>query len=58
MAQLGDYERARKLLRRAARGFGARERRAQARCQVAEAEVALAARDLSDLVRALDVANV
>jgi DNA-binding transcriptional ArsR family regulator len=46
MAQLGDYERARQLLRRAARGFGARERLAQARCQVAEAEVALAARDL------------
>ncbi|HTL78710.1 MAG TPA: hypothetical protein VL136_04815 [Candidatus Babeliales bacterium] len=32
MAQLGDYERARKLLRRAARSFGARERLAQARC--------------------------
>src|SRR5204862_1288066 len=46
MAQLGDYERARKLLRQAARGFGSRERLAQARCQVAEAEVALAARDL------------
>src|SRR6267378_3222436 len=44
MAQLGDYERARKLLRRAARDFGSRERLAQARCQVAEAEVALAAR--------------
>jgi hypothetical protein len=43
MAQLGDYERARKLLRRAARGFGPRERLAQARCHVAEAEVALAA---------------
>ena len=56
MAQLGDYERARKLLRRAARGFGARERLAQARCQVAEAEVALAARDLSGPVRALDAA--
>src|SRR6266404_3167820 len=47
MAQLGDYERARKLLRRAAHGFGTRERLAQARCQVAEAEVALAARDLT-----------
>src|SRR6185295_9636631 len=47
MAQLGDYERARKLLRLAARGFGGRERLAQARCQVAEAEVALAARDLT-----------
>ncbi len=56
MAQLGDYERARKLLRRAARGFGARERLAQARCQVAEAEVALAARDLSRPARALDAA--
>jgi hypothetical protein len=30
MAQLGDYDRARKLLRRAARGFGPRERLAQA----------------------------
>ena len=57
MAQLGDYERARKLLRRAARGFGARERLAQARCQVAEAEVALAARDLSWPARGLDAAE-
>jgi tetratricopeptide (TPR) repeat protein len=56
MAQLGDYERARKLLRRAARGFGARERLAQARCQVAEAEVALVARDLSGPVGALEAA--
>jgi DNA-binding transcriptional ArsR family regulator len=56
MAQLGDYDRARKLLRRAARGFGTRERLAQARCQVAEAEVALAARDLKGPVRALDAA--
>jgi DNA-binding transcriptional ArsR family regulator len=56
MAQLGDYDRARKLLRRAARRFGARERLAQARCQVAEAEVALAARDLSGPVRTLDAA--
>ena len=54
MAQLGDYERARKLLRRAARGFGARERLAQARCQVAEAEIALAARDLTRPVHMLD----
>ena len=56
MAQLGDYDRARQLLRRAARRFGARERLAQARCQVAEAEVALAARDLGGPVRALDAA--
>ena len=54
MAQLGDYGRARKLLRRAARGFGPRERLAQARCQVAEAEVALVSRDLSRPVRALE----
>src|SRR5258705_7677051 len=54
MAQLGDYERARKLLRRAARGFGARERLSQARCQVAEAEVALAARDLTRPEHMLD----
>src|SRR6186713_1629535 len=56
MAQLGDYDRARKLLRRAARGFGSRERLAQARCQVAEAEVALAARDLTRPMRLLDAA--
>jgi DNA-binding transcriptional ArsR family regulator len=56
MAQLGDYDRARKLLRRAARAFGPRDRLAQARCQVAEAEVALAARDLRAPVRALDAA--
>ena len=56
MAQLGDYERARKLLRRAASGFGARERLARARCQVAEAEVALAARDLGGPAHALDAA--
>jgi DNA-binding transcriptional ArsR family regulator/tetratricopeptide (TPR) repeat protein len=56
MAQLGDYERARKLLRRAARGFGSRERLAQARCQVAEAEVALAARDLTRRRHKLDAA--
>ena len=56
MAQLGDYDRARKLLRRAARAFGTRERLAQARCQVAEAEVALVARDLSGPVGALDAA--
>lgn len=47
MAQLGDYARARKLLDRAARSFGPRECLAKARCQLAEAEVALAARDLT-----------
>jgi DNA-binding transcriptional ArsR family regulator len=54
MAQLGDYERARKLLLRAARGFGTHEPLAQARCQVAEAEVALAARDLTRPMHMLD----
>jgi hypothetical protein len=46
MAQLGEYPRARELLRRAARAFGANEELARARCVVAEAEVALAMRDL------------
>jgi hypothetical protein len=56
MAQLGEYDRARKLLRRAARGFGPRERLERARCQVAEGEIALAARDLRWPARALDAA--
>ncbi|HEY4882537.1 MAG TPA: helix-turn-helix domain-containing protein [Myxococcales bacterium] len=47
MAQLGDLGRARELLRRAARGFGPRETVGRARCLTAEAEVALAARDLA-----------
>ncbi|RZJ13837.1 MAG: helix-turn-helix domain-containing protein [Acidovorax sp.] len=47
MAQLGEHPRARELLRRAARGFGAHEPVARARCVVAEAEVALAQRDLA-----------
>src|SRR3979490_1398531 len=45
MAQLGEHPRARELLRRAARGFGAHEELARARCVVAEAEVALAMGD-------------
>ena len=36
MAQLGEYPRARELLRRAARGFGPHEALARARCVVAE----------------------
>jgi hypothetical protein len=47
MAQLGDLPRARALLRRALRGFGPREPIARARCVVAEAEIALASRDLN-----------
>ncbi|MFD1581500.1 helix-turn-helix domain-containing protein, partial [Ramlibacter ginsenosidimutans] len=46
MAQLGEHARARELLRRAQRGFGAREELARARCVLADAEVALAMRDL------------
>ncbi|MCA1829041.1 MAG: helix-turn-helix domain-containing protein [Myxococcales bacterium] len=57
MAQLGEYPRARELLRRAARGFGAHEDLARARCVVAEAEVALAMRDLRGSPHALAAAT-
>jgi len=53
MAQLGEHPRARELLRRAAKGFGAHEELARARCVVAEAEVALAQRDLNGPPHAL-----
>ncbi|MFL9668942.1 helix-turn-helix domain-containing protein [Variovorax sp. AB1(2024)] len=56
MAQLGEHARARELLRRAARDFGAHEETARARCVVAEAEVAMAMRDLGDSPRALAAA--
>jgi len=57
MAQLGDLPRAKALLRRAARAFGPREAVARARCVVAEAEVALAARDLGWSAKALEAAR-
>jgi hypothetical protein len=57
MAQLGDLVRARALVRSAARAFGAKEAVARARCVVAEAEIALASRDLSWPVKALDAAR-
>src|SRR5687767_3318768 len=57
MAQLGEHPRARELLRRAARGFGAHEELARARCVVAEAEVALAMRDLRGSPRTLAAAS-
>jgi len=57
MAQLGDLERAKALMRRAARAFGPREAIARARCIVAEAEIALASRDLGWPVAALDAAR-
>ncbi|TMB32752.1 MAG: helix-turn-helix transcriptional regulator [Deltaproteobacteria bacterium] len=56
MAQLGELAKAKPLLRRAARAFGPRESVARARCLTAEAEVALAARDLGWPARALDEA--
>lgn len=57
MAQLGEYPRARDLLQRAARGFGAHEELARARCVVAEAEVALAMRDFAGSPRSLASAS-
>jgi DNA-binding transcriptional ArsR family regulator len=57
MAQLGDLVRAKTLLRSAARAFGAKEAVARARCVVAEAEIALAARDLSWPAKTLDAAR-
>ncbi|MBK0391501.1 helix-turn-helix domain-containing protein [Ramlibacter algicola] len=53
MAQLGEHARARELLRRAARAFGAHEELGRARCVLAEAEVALAMRDLGGGTRGL-----
>ena len=57
MAQLGEYPRARELLRRAARAFGSHEELARARCVVAEAEVALAMRDFAGSPRSLASAS-
>jgi hypothetical protein len=57
LAQLGDLVRARDLVRRAARAFGSKAPIAQARCLVAEAEIALASRDLGWSAKALDAAR-
>jgi hypothetical protein len=57
LAQLGDFALARTLLRRAARAFGTKEAVARARCVVAEAEVALAARELGWPAHALEAAR-
>src|SRR5437868_1495600 len=57
MAQLGDLARAKALLRSAARAFGPKEAVARARCVVAEAEIALASRDLTWPAKALDAAR-
>jgi DNA-binding response OmpR family regulator len=53
MAQLGDLLRAQKLLRRATRAFEPSEVLARARCVTAQAEVALALRELSGSEREL-----
>src|SRR5580704_15231707 len=58
MAQLGDFGRAKTLLRRAARAFGPKEVVARARCVVAEAEIALSSRDLAWPAKALAAARV
>ncbi len=54
MAQLGDLDRAKILLRRARHAFGAREGLARARCVIAKAEIALVSRDLSLPAKLLD----
>jgi hypothetical protein len=58
MAQLGDFARAKELVKRAARAFGAKEPVARARCIVAEAEIALVSRDLSWPTKTLDAARL
>jgi hypothetical protein len=57
MAQLGDLVRARALLRRATSAFSQKETVARARCVVAEAEIALASRDLGWPVKRLESAR-
>jgi hypothetical protein len=57
MAQLGDWIRAKALLRRAARAFGPREAIARARCIVAEVEIALASRELGSSCERLGAAR-
>src|SRR5262245_17095665 len=57
MAQLGEFDRAKALLRRAQRAFGPKEAVARARCVVAQAEIAFVSRDLGWPVKALDAAR-
>jgi hypothetical protein len=57
MAQLGDFGRAKALLRSAGRAFSPRQAVARARCVVAEAEIALVSRDLNWPAKALDAAR-
>jgi hypothetical protein len=57
MAQLGEFARANELLRSAIRAFSPRESVARARCIVAQAEIALASRNLSWPAKVLDAAR-
>jgi DNA-binding winged helix-turn-helix (wHTH) protein len=57
MAQLGEFVRAKELLRRARRTFTPKEAAARARCVVAEAEIALASRNLGWPAKELDAAR-
>jgi hypothetical protein len=57
MAQLGDLARAKSLVQRAARAFGARDTVARARCVVILAELALASRDLDRNPQRLELAR-
>lgn len=57
MAQLGDFMKAKALMKRAARAFGPKEALARARCVVAEAEIAFASRDLAWPIKTLDAAR-
>lgn len=57
MAQIGDLVRAKSLLREAVRAFGPQDRVAQARCVVAETEIALATRDLGWPTKRLNAAR-
>src|SRR6476620_6997140 len=57
MAQLGDFPKARALIRAAGKAFGPKEGHARARCLVAEAEIALASRDLGWPGKTLEAAR-
>jgi len=57
MARLGDLARAKALLRRAARRFGPNEAVARARCVVAQADIALVAREPAWPGEALEAAR-
>jgi hypothetical protein len=53
MAQLGDFVRAKVLLRKAARAFGSKAAVPRAKCILAEAEIAIASREFGRSAKAL-----